>query len=109
LTSEGRPNRKKTVALLFFFSLVTTNPLSLHGTSLRTIARQLGVCVGLGTIHRALPARSKTVSEATVAGNATFARPVDDAIEAVAGFSRPRGMDCGTLAGNGSTTSAERP
>jgi len=38
--------------------------LRAQGASLRTISRQLGV--GLGTVHRALAARSKSVSEASV-------------------------------------------
>jgi DNA invertase Pin-like site-specific DNA recombinase len=46
--------------------------LRAHGASLRTIARQLGV--GLGTIHRVLAGRSKTVSKGIVGGDATFAQ-----------------------------------
>ena len=59
--------------------------LRAHGASLRTIARQLGV--GLGTVHRALPARSKTVSKASVGSNPAFARQVDGAVEVVTGGS----------------------
>ncbi len=55
--------------------------LRAHGASLRTIARQLGV--GLGTVHRALPARSKTVSKASVGSNPTLARQVDGAVESL--------------------------
>jgi DNA invertase Pin-like site-specific DNA recombinase len=57
--------------------------LRAHGASLRTIARQLGV--GLGTVHRALPARPKTVSKASIGSDHTHARPMDGAVEVVAG------------------------
>lgn len=46
-----------------------------QGASLRAIARQLGV--GLGTVHRALPARSKSVSNGIREGGATLAPHVD--------------------------------
>jgi len=49
--------------------------LRAQGASLRTISRQLGV--GLGTVHRALPARSKTVSQATAESDPILARQVD--------------------------------
>jgi len=52
-----------------------------HGASLRTIARQLGV--GLGTVHRAFAARSKTVFKASVGSNPTLARQVDGAEESL--------------------------
>ncbi len=55
--------------------------LRAHGASLRTIARQLGV--GLGTVHRALPARPKTVSKASVGSDPTLARQVDVAVESL--------------------------
>src|SRR5271169_4332040 len=55
--------------------------LRAHGASLRTIARQLGV--GLGTVHRALPARSKTVSKASVGSDPTLAREADIAVESL--------------------------
>jgi DNA invertase Pin-like site-specific DNA recombinase len=45
--------------------------LRAKGASLRTIARQLGV--GLGTVHRALTTRSKSVSAGTAGADATFA------------------------------------
>ena len=45
--------------------------LRAKGASLRTIARQLGV--GLGTIYRALAARSKSVSTGTAGADAVFA------------------------------------
>jgi DNA invertase Pin-like site-specific DNA recombinase len=54
--------------------------LRAHGASLRTIARQLGV--GLGTVHRALVARSKTVSKGIVGGDATLVGQVDGKIVA---------------------------
>jgi len=45
--------------------------LRAQGASLRTIARQLGV--GLGTVHRAIPARSKSVSKGIAEGDAILA------------------------------------
>jgi len=44
--------------------------LRARGASLRTIARQLGV--GLGTVHRALPACSKSVSKDIAGSDSTF-------------------------------------
>jgi hypothetical protein len=51
--------------------------LRAHGASLRTIG------VGLGTVHRALPARSKTVSKASVGSDPTLARQADLAVESL--------------------------
>jgi len=49
--------------------------LRAQGASLRTISRQLGV--GLGTVHRALPGRSKTGSRTPVGSDSTVVRQFD--------------------------------
>src|SRR5919197_1361524 len=53
--------------------------LRAQGASLRTIARRLGV--GLGTVHRTLAARSKTVSDATVLSDPRVVRQFDGIAE----------------------------
>jgi len=58
--------------------------LRAHGASLRAIARQLGL--GLGTVHRALPARSKTVSKGVVGSDATLARQVGGLCDSFGGL-----------------------
>jgi DNA invertase Pin-like site-specific DNA recombinase len=53
-----------------------------QGASLRTISRRLGV--GLGTVHRALAARSKSVSKGIVGSDATLAGETDRAVDVAA-------------------------